>query len=171
MSPVNTIVINLRKNKMTRIKLTQGKYALIDDEDFDKVSKFQWCTYRAYNDIYYVSSRTEEGKTILMHRYILGLKSGDGNNVDHKNSDGLDNRKSNLRIATTRENSRNRRKNINNISGYKGVSWNTARNSWVVHIKVGLKRVYLGKYNNTRLASEAYSEAAKKYYGEFARTN
>lgn len=92
--------------------------------------------------------------------------------VDHKNGVKNDNRLSNLRICTRKENARNSKiKSINNKSGYKGVSWDTNRKKWQASIKVDYKSIGLGRFNNLRDAVVAYNIASKKYFGKFARIN
>lgn len=88
--------------------------------------------------------------------------------VDHINGDGHDNRWCNLRPATLSQNMHNMRKNSNNKSGYKGVSWHKASRKWVAQIGLNGKRLYLGGYDTPELAYEAFCEAADKYHGEFA---
>src|SRR6185369_10082175 len=109
---------------MKRIKLTQGKCALVDDEDFERVSQFKWVADKDKNNLWYASRHFPLGNgkrtTQKMHTFILnGLKK-----VDHKNSDGLDNQKHNLRPATTSQNGANRRKQARKTSSvFKGVWW------------------------------------------------
>ena len=154
---------------MKTIPLTQGKVALVDDEDFERVSQFKWYYTQAG---YACRSLPVSGrkKTIqLMHRLIMG--EPEGMEVDHrKHGDTLNNQKDNLRAATHQQNLCNRGKNRNNTSGHKGVSWNKLRGKWMAQIKHGYKNRYLGLFTDIQDAISAYATAAKQLHGEFART-
>jgi hypothetical protein len=106
-----------------------------------------------------------------MHRRILKLKPGDGKCTDHTNHDGRDNRKINLRICTNNENLRNRPKNCNNTSGFKGVSWHKRDKKWTAQIQVNFRLKFLGYFNDRVEAAKVYNRAAIKYFGEFANLN
>jgi hypothetical protein len=101
-----------------------------------------------------------------MHREILGLKKGDIHTGDHRNHDTLDNRRSNLRIATRVEQQRNKRKNSKNTSGFKGVY--PKNKGYAAAIKVGGKQIYLGTRKTAEAAHVLYREAALRLHGEFA---
>jgi len=109
---------------MKTIQLTQNKVALVDDEDYEQLSKYKWCAHRIDNNWYAVRCTWNGGKRIFiqMHRDVLGLKKNDGKQTDHKDFSGLNNQKSNLRVCTYHENNQNRRQHKRNTSGYKGVS-------------------------------------------------
>lgn len=156
------------------IPLTQGKVALVDDEDYDKINQFKWSAHKMRNSYY--ASRSDRGprskrrKTILMHRSILNPKSNE--DIDHKNSNGLDNRRCNIRIVTQSQNSMNvRRLSKYTSSKYKGVCWRDDSKNWRVRISLNGKMYYLGSFINEEDAARIYDEAAKKYFGEFARLN
>jgi len=104
-----------------------------------------------------------------MHRLILNAP--DGMQVDHVNEIGLDNRKSNLRICNQSENQRNRSKQKNNTSGFKGVHWHVVDKRWMATIKVDKKKIHLGSFRNPIDAAKVYNSAAIKYHGEFANLN
>ena len=109
----------------------------------------------------------------MLHREILkhnGIKI-DGLQVDHIHHNGLDNRKSELRIATPRQNSANQRISIKNKSGYKGVSWSNTNKKWVVFINMFGKSKYVGQSSNKKEAAVMYDNAAKELYKQFAFTN
>lgn len=108
---------------------------------------------------------------IHMHRLILGLDSRDTRLCDHKNGNGLDNRRANLRIATTSQNLANRGKTRRNTSGYKGVMWFKRKRKWYARIRVSGKSVHLGYFDDPIDAAKAYDDAALKHFGEFAKTN
>lgn len=166
---------------MKQIDLRHGYFALVDDEDYNLVAELAWFplkrrTRNGGDCIVYAAHNMPRGtrrgggrKCVLMHRVILGLRS-DELLVDHLNSNGLDNRRCNLRICSHTENMRNRRLHVNNSSGYKGVY---ARDSgkWIANIHVDRKQIHLGTFDSREEAAEAYDDAARKYHGEFARLN
>jgi len=155
---------------MKLIPLTKGKFAKIDDEDFELISKYKWCVTTTNDDVYYaVTVVITNGvrETVLMHRLIMGCVKGDGKIIDHKNRNGLDNQKINMRLCTHAENQKN--KKATGISMYLGVG--TARRYWNARICVNGKIIYLGTFRNELDAACEYNEAAIKYHGEFARLN
>jgi flagellar basal body rod protein FlgC len=104
-----------------------------------------------------------------MHRLIMNTP--DGMDTDHINSNGLDNRRQNLRICTHAENLANRKKQISNTSGYKGVSWDKSCKKWAANISICGKYKKLGRFTDLVEAARAYDAAAKEVYGEFAKPN
>lgn len=162
---------------MKLIRLTQNQYAIIDDEDFERVSQYKWM---ARKDRYgfYAAKGLYKGKVngkyktnfTHMHRFLLKIEDPDMI-VDHKNGDTLDNRKENLRIATKQQNNRNITKTkSNNTSGYRGVverkdTAGTAK--WRVRIGVNGKKKNVGQYSTAEDAARAYDVAALAYFGEF----
>lgn len=162
-----------------RIPLTQGQYALVDDEDYGWLIRWKWTVAkgRAVR-----SERVSETpgitrhnrKKIQMHRVILGARPGE--QVDHINRDKLDNRRENLRIATGSQNQHNKaaillRKGKETSSVYKGVSWNRKKRKWWVGIAVNGKTIHVGRFNDEVEAAKAYDEAARRLHGEFACLN
>jgi hypothetical protein len=153
---------------MKEIQLTQGKVALVDDEDFERLDKFKW-HYNAKGDARRNGPRGKgKREVILMHRIILDAPRG--LEVDHINRDTLDNRKCNLRLCNRVENCRNKTKQSNNKSGYKGVSWHTD-GKWQVQICISGQRLHLGRYDCKHEAARIYNKAAIEYHGEFACLN
>lgn len=152
------------------ISLTQGKVALVDDEDYERVSQYNWylCKGAGTRKAMY-ASREENHKHIKMHTFITGYKR-----TDHINRDGLDNRRINLRESTNAENCRNVGLTKNNTTGYKGVinrSKYRGRKIFRARIRVNYELIQIGDYLTAEEAARAYDEAAKKYFGEFAWTN
>lgn len=157
-----------------RIPLTRGKYAIVDAEDYPRLMKYKWYANKIGSNWYAVRSQRIHGSkrqiTIFMHRLILNAP--DDMLVDHKNGNGLDNRKANLRLATYPQNNCNRRKCSGKcVSIYKGVYAKKRRSPWGARIKVDGKYIHLGSYKTEIEAAKAYDEAARKYHGEFARLN
>lgn len=151
---------------MKKIELTQGKVALVDDEDYEYLNQWKW----HYDDHGYAvrnSPRTNgKQKTILMHRIVVGAT--DSMEVDHINHNRLDNRGCNLRECTRSQNRMNILNYCNNTSGKKGVAWSKSHNKWRAEIGFQGKKIRLGYYDDIEKANEAYNNATKKYFGDFA---
>ncbi len=161
---------------MRKIPLTRGKVALVDDADYERINQWKWCATNPYPGIFYATrgvNHDQKIRTVYMHRAILGLDSADHRRVDHVNGNGLDNRRCNLRLATTAENAMNQRvqSHTKKHSQYKGVTWRAIRKRWQANIYLGGKTVCLGYFVNEVDAAMAYNEAALYYFGEFARLN
>lgn len=157
---------------MNKILLSQGKVAIVDDADYERVNQHKW-TYSHMNKnkeyaIRGVGPRSNH-TTQLMHRFILG-DIPEGMVVDHINGDGLDNRRCNLRICTRSQNTINKRKK-GTTSKYKGVYWDKNRKKFRSHIVVEGKTIFLGRYDSELEAAIAYDNASEKYHGEFANNN
>lgn len=158
---------------MITIGLTRGKVALIDDDDFERVSKFKWTSLYNPNNKKWYARRAVGGRgrqtTIYMHRFILNAPKGI--QVDHINGEGLDNQKRNLRLATNAQNHQNQIKPVASKSGFRGVSFDKRRNKFYARIWLNGRRISLGRFQTAVEAARAYDEAAVKLHGEFARLN
>lgn len=154
---------------MKQIKLTKGQFALVDDEDFERINANKWCVSIHHSGYYAHRFSKTSKKIVYMHREILN--AGAGSTTDHINGNTLDNRRANLRLCTNSQNLGNRGKPSNNKSGYKGVSWHTKERKWKAFICSNRKTKGLGSYTNKEDAARAYDKAAKEMFGEFARTN
>jgi hypothetical protein len=160
---------------MREVKLLHGEIALIDDEDYERVSQYRWYAHNKKTDhtLYARSSMKIDGvfKTALMHRFIMNLQ--DGERVDHRNRNGLDNQKSNLRRCTNQQNSHNSKfhKTEHNTSRYKGICFLRNRNAWSARIVVNYKSIYIGYYKDETDAARAYDAKARELFGEFAFLN
>lgn len=139
--------------------------ALIDLDDVDKVKNIKWHRSDLQRSTYYCISNNSEWRRI--HRLIMGVTDKDIV-VDHINHNGLDNRKSSLRICTSGQNTCNCLTSKNNKSGHKGVYWSKERKKWCAQISINNKTKGLGRYDTIEEAIEAREKAAKEYYGEFA---
>jgi hypothetical protein len=153
---------------MKYIKLTQGKYAIVDDEDFECLNKRKWHYDTRYATRTQWNKETKKETKMYMHRLILP----DVKEVDHINGNKLDNRKENLRSCTRKQNSMNTliRKG-NKHSKYKGVSFDKSRNKWVAYCIKDYKMLNLGRFKTENEAGLAYNTKAKELFGEFARLN
>lgn len=156
---------------MKEIALTQGFVAIVDDADYEKLAAHKWLCDRGLYAARKAPHPLHEGKSYLsyMHREILGLSFGDPRKADHRDGNGLDNRRSNLRIATHSQNMWNTKVPKHNTSGMKGVSWDRVNEKWIAQIRVNKKPIWLGRHDTAESAYSAYCEAALKYFGEFAR--
>lgn len=154
---------------MKKIPLTQNKFALVDDEDYDFLMQWKWhCTGKGYAARNLNSGSRHGRKTMLMHRAILKCGSS---HVDHRDLDRLNNQKRNLRPATFAQNRANSTAMKNSISGIKGVHWHSRIKKWMARIGGGETRKHLGYFKDKKDAAIAYNNAAVKKYGEFARLN
>lgn len=155
-----------------QICLSLGKVAIVDESDFAFLSQWKWCAHRGENGLWY-AVRYDHGP-ILMHRVLLGLERGSGKEVDHRNHDTLDNRRSNIRICTRTQNQQNRsgwiRKDSKKPSRFKGVFWDQRRGQWNTQIRVNKRKIQKG-FNDEAAAAHHYDELAKLYFGEFALLN
>lgn len=163
---------------MKKIKLTQGKYALVDDEDFEYLNQWKWFFTKNPKDTqgYAVRSgyckKTKKRTRIAMHRIIVQAKPGEI--CDHINGNGLDNTKSNLRVCTSFESSWNKKTfSTKKLKAIKGVTIVKDKHGvpsyWIARITVNKTRIYLGTFKTKELAEQAYKEAAIKFHGEFAK--
>lgn len=155
---------------MKEISLTQGRVALVDAEDFDFLNQWRWCTFPHGLTAYAMRSLILEGnkkKTIFMHRLLLDIPPG--METDHRDGDGLNNTRANLRACTRSQNQANGRKRKGTTSKYKGVTWCKDRDKWRAQVKQGDKVFYLGHFGNEVDAAQAYNKAASEQFGEFFR--
>ncbi len=153
---------------MAQIPLGKGGYALVDDEDYERLSVRKW--WRSHYG-YAVSStmRNRVKTTYWLHREVLG--DPQGQDVDHINGDRLDCRKSNLRACSRSENLANMGMRSDNTSGYKGVYWSKQIKRWIARIGVRGKYIHIGTFDNPLDAAIAYNKVALEERGAFARLN
>lgn len=156
---------------MKEIPLTQGKFALVDDEDYEWLMQWSWCISSAG---YAKRGCRIEGKRITVSMHCAIMRAPDGMEVDHADRNPLNNQKSNLRIATRAQNGMNRPKVKRNgaaTSQYKGVWYDKRRNCWYAMITINRKAIYLGTFQDEIDAAKAYDNAATNHYGTFAYLN
>lgn len=149
-----------QRNEMKKIPLTQGKFAIVDDEDFEKINQHKWHFSHGYaiRD----AGRRKNKKHIWMHRLLNNTP--DNLITDHINRNKLDNRKCNLRTVDWHKNGTNRGLNKNNTSGYKGIIWRKDNKKWQSRIKFNYKQIYLGCFNNIKDAIKARRKAEIIYH-------
>jgi HNH endonuclease len=151
------------------IQITRGQIAIVDDEDYEWLNQWKWSASWIEATKSFRVVRTQKGKTIYMHRLIMDAPSE--YDVDHINHNSLDNRKTNLRLATTSQNMQNGSIKKGNTSGYKGVSWNNRYKIFYAQIAYGGKNRYIGRFDDPVQAAKAYDKKAREIFGVFANVN
>jgi len=155
---------------MKEIPLTQGKVAIVDDEDFEELNQHKWCLS---GDGKYARRCIGNNIGIYMHSVIVNTPKG--METDHINHNTLDNQRENLRVCTGSQNMKNRDKQNNNTSGYKGVTYITNKTKrvkrWLAQTMEKRKHIVIGYFNTAEEAALAYDKYALENHGEFAITN
>lgn len=146
------------------VRLPNGLTVFVDPEDVPLISQHVWQACKSHRTNYARGGSCRKGTRVLMHNLIFGVR--DGYRVDHKDGNGLNNRRSNLRWATRAQNAANNSGGVRGRSKFWGVS-----GGWVATIAHNNKRIRIGVFATEEEAARAYDEAAKKYHGEFARLN
>ena len=156
-----------------RIYLGEDEWTIVEPADYYRLKNYNWYLGGNGKEFYaFRNIKIGPGKTKMvgMHREIMNHPAH--LLVDHRNNDGLDNRRDNLRLATFSQNNINCRRNKSKSSSrFVGVTFDKRKMQWRVRISVNRKRIFLGYFDSEIDAAKAYDEAAKKYYGEFARLN
>jgi hypothetical protein len=148
---------------MKSIPLTQNKVAWVDDDVYERVSKFKWHFLRVGYAARSVYKENGRRAILLLHREILGLPPGDKRRVDHINGDKLLDVLRNLRICSHAENLRAfRQPRENTTSKFRGVSWDNPRCKWYVQIKHNYKNIRIGRFTHEETAARAYDEKARE---------
>lgn len=149
------------------IPLSKGKFAIVDEDDFERLSVYKWCvSARGYAVRNIFPNKIQ--KTEHMHKVIFGR---DNTQVDHINQDKLDNRKSNLRPCNHSQNGANSSLRKLNTTGYKGVVWDGSRNKYRAQITFNNKSMCIGRFETAIEAAKAYNRKAKEFWGEYAFLN
>jgi hypothetical protein len=153
---------------MKAIPLTRGLATVVDDEDYEMLSKLKWCA-DGNGYAVHINKRGFKPRLVYMHRFLL---LPDPNmQIDHINRDKLDNRRENIRICTAAENRMNRPAQVGGASPYKGVSWDYRSNKWQSYIRKSGKGKNLGRFTDPIRAALAYDLAALEMHGKFACPN
>ena len=153
-----------------RVYFTDGSSFLIDSEDLPAVSRYTWFRGKRGYPIAHTSRRSANPhKTFPLHRFLMNPQ--EGYDVDHISGDKMDNRRSNLRICTHQENMFNQALRSNNTTGFYGVSKNKKTGNFEAYLHIDGKKKYLGTFMSAAKAAEKRDEAAKHYFGEYARLN
>jgi hypothetical protein len=159
---------------MIEIAIRGGLVAYISPEDVERVQRYTWRRFQSHGNIYAVAYIPEDWalyrrRETFMHRLIMNAKPGQ--QIDHKDGNGLNNTRDNLRIASHTLNMQNSKSRSGSTSRYKGVSWNTQRGKWVAQIRYDGRTRFLGYYTYEDEAARVYDEAALIGHGESARLN
>jgi hypothetical protein len=149
------------------IPLTQGKFAIVDADDYDQLSKHKWHVSKNHRTEY--AGMSPGGKYIKMHRLLLNAPPHLV--VDHRDRNGLNNRKANLRLCTHQENICNQRPQRDRTSRFRGVHWHKTTKKYAARIQKYGKRYFLGYYHDEIEAAVAYDIKAMEFFGEFAYLN
>jgi AP2 domain len=151
------------------IPLTKGCNAIVDVQDFEWLSQWNWCASWDSHTKSYRAVRKKSGTIVTMERIILNCDQGEES--DHWNHDTSDNRRQNLRKTTRAQNSWNMRKKRTNSSRYTGVGQDKNSGRWYARVGVSKKTIHLGHFSSAEEAARVRDEAAKKYHGKFAQLN
>lgn len=152
---------------MKEIPLTQGRVALVDDEDYERLAAFRWSITKKRNGAVYAARKMRGNKLVQMHRVVADAPLGV--EVDHRNGDGLDNRRANLRLCSKSDNMGNMTSRTNR-TGFKGVAFHAASGLWMAQMQRHKKR-QATYHHSAEAAAKAYDAMAIKAFGEFARLN
>jgi hypothetical protein len=157
------------KDNIAYVPLTQGYEAVIDADDMPLVDGFNWTALIAPKTVYAYRKDCSGPKqrAIYMHRVLMG--EPEGMHIDHRDGDGLNNRKFNLRDATPSQNQQNSRLPSSNTSGFKGVSWHPRGGKWRAQIGVNGENLHLGLFPTPESAHAAYCSASADLHGKFGR--
>ncbi len=151
------------------IPLSQDKVALVDDADFDRLKSYQWFLSGTGYAVGFVPSGDGKFRLEYMHRLIM--QAAGGQLADHINGDSLDNRQTNLRLATPQQNGQNKRLSALSCTGLKGVGWHKRRQKYHTRIQLQGIRYHLGFFDDAKTAALAYDCAARRLFGAFAVCN
>lgn len=152
------------------VPLTKGYTAFVSSADAERVLALNWYAEERPNGRVYGRARVPGGggAKVYLHKFVLDAGADD---VDHKDGDGLNCCRDNLRRASRTLNNANSQKRTGCSSQYKGVSWNKPLGKWTAQIKVGERQEYIGQFTDEVAAARAYDRRALEVFGEFARLN
>jgi len=160
---------HLKTGIMKEIKLNKGFTTQVDDEDYEYLNQWKWrvAIYKHTNYARRTLWIKGENRSITLHMHRIILNPPKNMEIDHKDQDGLNNQRSNLRICTGSQNHMNKKP----IGKYVGVAWYKYTEKWKAQIHVNGKQLHLGYFKDDGIAARVRDEAAKKYFGEFAVLN
>jgi hypothetical protein len=164
--PVRLTPPAVTDEKVRYVPLTQGLFAIVDVEDYERVSRYTWCASGMGNRVY--AYRHDNGKTLAMHRFLTNCPQGMV--VDHIDGNGLNNRQNNLRVCTQQQNLYNSRPK-GKSSKYKGVCRDKRRKGWVVYVRYNRRNIFVGRFKDEIEAARAYDRKAYELFGEYAYLN
>lgn len=157
---------------MKIIPLTRGMEAAVSDEDFDYLNQWSWSTLLTNSGTYACRGYRENGQQIFVYMHkVVAERIGLIGLADHKDRNGLNNQRDNLRQATNSQNIANRGMPSHNTSGYKGIYFDKRRGNWTAKVGFNKSYTHLGTFNTAIEAAKAYDRAAKRLHGEFAVLN
>lgn len=157
------------KDSTFKIRLNKGKHAIVSKKDYERVIKYKWHFNK--NGYAVRNVKRGSGEETYMHRIIMEEHLTEGLLVDHKNGNGLDNRRENLRVCTKTQNQQNQKPRHTSVSKYKGVGYYKRDKKWRARIISNKKDIELGKFEDEKEAALAYDKAAEKYHGEYSWLN
>lgn len=155
---------------MKEIPLTKGKVAIVDDEDYERLSKYKWRASPSNATFY--AMHNQLGFSVIMHREITGALKGE--DVHHVDDNGLNNQRCNLKRMTRSQHRTEHpcgKSPTGNTSAYRGVSWDTKVAKWQSQIRKSRRSIHLGYFEREEVAAATYDEAAKYLFGNKARLN
>lgn len=150
---------------MPEVRLAGGRVAVVDDADYERISRYKWRACKPRNVVYAMTNVTATS-TEYMHHMVLGVRG-----VDHRDGNGLNNQRSNLRPCNQSQNGANTRPRSGGTSRYKGVSWHKLTGTWRAYIRVNYRQIQLGHFETEEEAARAYDAAALEHFGAFANLN
>jgi hypothetical protein len=157
---------------MKKIPLTQGKFAIVDDEDFEWLNQLKWCAKKNRHLWYVVRGGKQNGVRWQMKMHRLILNAPDGIEVDHRDGNGLNNQRANLRLCSRQQNCANKRVRNQFVSSqFKGVCFLKRRKKWLANISFNNRTQFIGEYTSEVEAARAYDKKAYQLFGEFAHLN
>lgn len=164
------MVVLVEGQECVKVPLTKGMWAIVDKADAEMVSGFNWYAFRHTHGFYAARKLNHGSITLFMHNVLLPPTNG--LQTDHRNGDGCDNRRCNLRVATISQNHANSKKQVRKTSSaHKGVHWLKRERRWRAKIQVNYKEILLGYFRSEEDAALAYRQASERFYGEFAVHN
>lgn len=158
---------------MKIIRLTQGKRTMVSDADFEWLIQWRWYAVRVknLNGEQWCAVRSKQNRLLYMHREIAA-RSGlpRSRRYDHRDRDGLNNQRANIRPCTNSQNMANTAKRSGATSQFKGVHWRRDCSKWQAQIRVRYRLIHLGYFGDEYAAHHAYTAAAQKHFGPFANS-